>query len=626
MMLPALWNDANLQTLPAALVNHLWQSTLVVGIAWSLTFALKKNHARTRYWVWMIASVKFLIPFSLFITAGEWIRSLVAAPIEKPGLAAAMEQITQPFQQVQFFNTAAPVVAAHHVAVFPAALLVIWVSGMLLFAARWASGWRRIRREVRAASPLAFDADVPVWSSSSLLEPGIFGIFRPVLLLPEGIMDRLTPQQLNAVVAHEMCHVRRRDNLTYALHMAVEVVFWFYPPVRWIGTRMLEERERACDESVIEAGGVAQVYAEGILNVCKFYVESPAACAAGVTGSDLKKRIVRIMTRHMVHKLDLSRKVLLSAAGIFAVAVPLTLGLVRVVQVRAQIKADDETANLPKFDVASIKPHKDEGGMMRIGFGLTADGIRADGVPLAMIVRQAFGVSDDRILNEPDWVRSTRFDMEAKVSPEDAPKLKGLTQAQRGFMLLPVLEDRFGLKLHHETRELSVYTLEVAKGGSKLKTAEPEQAGNDGPAVMRAGASSGGPGGSPPGPRTWMRMSPQGMTLQGREASMESLVQTVSRELGATVIDKTGLTDKYDYTLNFMPENGVSRGLSFLPPPPPPSPGGAGAQSGGPESAPTDTPPSLLDALQEQLGLKLVQQKEPLDVIVVDHIEQPSAN
>jgi beta-lactamase regulating signal transducer with metallopeptidase domain len=284
MMLPALWNNANLQTLPAAFVNHLWQSTLVMGLAWLLTLALKKNHARTRYWVWMIASAKFLIPFSLFITAGEWIRSLVAAPIEKPGLAAAMEQITQPFQKVEFFDAVGPMVAAHRTAALPAALLVIWAIGVLVFAARWASGWLRIRTDVRAASPLAFAADVPVRSSLSLLEPGIFGIFRPMLLLPRGIMDRLTPEQLRSIVAHEMCHVRRRDNLTYTLHMAVEVVFWFYPPVRWIGTRLLEERERACDEAVIEAGGEAQVYAEGILNVCKFYVESPVACAAGVTG------------------------------------------------------------------------------------------------------------------------------------------------------------------------------------------------------------------------------------------------------------------------------------------------------------------------------------------------------
>jgi uncharacterized protein (TIGR03435 family) len=644
MMLPALWNDADLQTLPIAFFNHLWQSTLVVGIAGLLTLALKKNHARARYWVWMIASAKFLIPFSLFIIAGEWIRSLVAAPIEKPGLAAAMEQITQPFQQVQLFDSVGPVVATtHHSTVLPAALLVIWASGALVFAARWASGWRRIRAAVRAATPLAFEADVPVRSTASLLEPGIFGIFRPVLLLPEGIMDRLTPEQLNAVVAHEMCHVRRRDNLTYALHMAVEVVFWFYPLVRWIGTRLLEEREQACDEAVIEEGREAQVYAEGILNVCKFYVESPAACAAGVTGSDLKKRIVRIMSEHIVHGLDVRRKVLLGVAGALAVAVPLALGLVHAGAVIAETRAEDELANLPKFDVASIKPHKDEpNGMMRIGFGVTPDGARADGVPLQMIVTQAFGVSRDRILNEPDWVKSTRYDMEAKVSPEDAPKLKGLTQRQRGVMLLPVLEDRFGLKFHHETRELNVYTLVVAKGGPKLKTAQPDQA-EDGPpggngdrGPMTARPDHGGPplggkpgdGGPMPAPRagqSFMRMSPQGMTLEGRSVPIGTMVEFLSRELGATVIDKTGLADKYDYTLNFISEN---RGFGFGPPPPPPpsAPSDGPAPSGSPESAPADTPPSLVDAVQQQLGLKLVQQKEPVDVIVIDHIEQPSAN
>jgi bla regulator protein BlaR1 len=613
MMLPALWNSANLQTLPAGFVNHLWQSTLVVAIAWLLTLALKRNHARTRYWIWMIASVKFLVPFSLFITAGEWIRSLVAAPIEKPGLATAMEQITQPFQQVQFFVTAGPVAAAHRAAVLPAVLLVIWVSGVLVFAARWARGWARIRTEVRLASPLAFEVDVPVRSSPSLLEPGVFGIFRPMLLLPQGIMDRLTPEQLSAIVAHEMCHVRRRDNLTYALHTAVEVVFWFYPPVRWIGTQLLEEREHACDEAVIEAGGEAQVYAEGILNVCKFYVESPVACAAGVTGSDLKKRIVRIMTRHMVHKLDLSRKLLLGAAGILAVALPLTLGLVRVVQVRAQGSADDETTNLPKFDVASVKPFKSGSTMMQMGMRMTPDGFSITGLPLSMLMHRAFGVSDDRILNEPGWVKSDRFDIEAKVDPADAPKLKDLKMEQRWAMMLPVLEERFGLKFHRETRDVQVYTLVITKGGAKMQAAKQPD-----PAAMAPGD---------PTPkammgRAMMRFSPQGMTLEGHGASMESLVGAISQQLGSTVVDKTGLTGTYDYTLNWMPEHGAGPmgGGPMMRPP------DGGAPSGNAEPAPAETGPSIYTALQDQLGLKLVAQKEPVEVYVIDHIDQPSPN
>ncbi|MGH9587801.1 MAG: M56 family metallopeptidase, partial [Acidobacteriaceae bacterium] len=123
-------------------------------------------------------------------------------------------------------------------------------------------------------------AEVPVLSSSAAIEPGIFGVFRPVLLFPEGIPERLSAEQMRAIVAHEMCHVRRRDNLTFAIHMVVETLFWFHPMVWWIGSRLIEERERACDQAVVQAGSEAQVYAEGILNVCKFYVESPLACAS----------------------------------------------------------------------------------------------------------------------------------------------------------------------------------------------------------------------------------------------------------------------------------------------------------------------------------------------------------
>ncbi len=102
-------------------------------------------------------------------------------------------------------------------------------------------------------------------------------------------MERLTPSQLEAVLAHELCHVRRRDNLTSVIHMIVEAVFWFHPLVWWIGARLVEERELACDEEVLRLGSEPRVYAEGILNVCKLYVESPLRCVSGVTGSNLEE-------------------------------------------------------------------------------------------------------------------------------------------------------------------------------------------------------------------------------------------------------------------------------------------------------------------------------------------------
>ena len=88
------------------------------------------------------------------------------------------------------------------------------------------------------------------------------GAFHPVLLLPEGVADQLSGTELEAIVAHEVCHWRRRDNLTASLRMVVEAIFWFYPLVWWLETRLIAERERACDEAVVAAGCDPNAYAE----------------------------------------------------------------------------------------------------------------------------------------------------------------------------------------------------------------------------------------------------------------------------------------------------------------------------------------------------------------------------
>jgi uncharacterized protein (TIGR03435 family) len=271
------------------------------------------------------------------------------------------------------------------------------------------------------------------------------------------------------------------------------------------------------------------------------------------------------------------------------------------------------------FDVVSIKPHTDEGMMMRIGFRETPDGFSANGASLDLLLRNAFNLSPDRILNEPDWAKSSRFDIEAKVAPEDAPRLKGLTRQQRWAMMIPVLQDRFGFKFHHETKDLEVYTLVVAKGGPRLKQADPAElaASAAPPAADKPGAPNAlTPGQVKPG-QMRMRMSPQGMSLEAYAGTIDALADTISQQIGSTVVDKTGLTGKYDYTLTFMPDemSGPMAGLMRGAPPP-----DAGAQTQEP------TGPSIFAALQEQLGLKLEAQKAPVDVIVIDHMERLSAN
>jgi uncharacterized protein (TIGR03435 family) len=594
MTTPAFWNEAWHQSWTASMVNHLWQSTAVTTIAWLLAFILRKNPARTRYWVWMIASVKFLIPFSIFTAIGEWIRSAIAAPIRRPALADMIEQIAQPFSQTQSLAVSGPAAVSNHATFVAPMLIALWACGSLAIAFSWWRKWRRIRIVVRAASPRPIAIGVPVLSSSSLLEPGVFGILRPVLLLPEGIMGRLTAAQLDAIVAHEMCHVQRRDNLTFAMHMVVETLFWFHPLVWWIRARLVEERELACDEAVLQSGNEAEVYAEGILNVCKFYVESPLACVSGVSGSDLKKRIVRIMTEKVARKLGLGRKLLLSAAGIMFIALPAAIGLFHIAQISLLAQAKDASADIPKFDVASIKPNKTGDGRVMLMF--KPDGISMVGSPVQMMLRAAFGVEDDRIVGAPGWVKTDRFDIEAKVSPEDAPKLDKLKRDQRFLMLQPLLVDRFGLKFHHETRELPLYALVIAKGGPRLKESNDSAA--DGQPARHSTMIHG-----------------RG-NIEGQGSSTENLIHVLSAQVGRTILDKTGLTGSYDYALNWTPDDAT-----------PSMPGGANGPPGSDGAPPPDAGgPSLFTALQEQLGLKLEPQKGPVDVIIIDHIDLPSAN
>jgi multidrug efflux pump subunit AcrA (membrane-fusion protein) len=178
-----------------------------------------------------------------------------------------------------------------------------------------------------------------------MLEPGVVGLFHPILLLPAGIAERLTPGQFEAVLAHELCHVRRRDNLTSAAHMLVEALFWFHPLVWWIGARLLDERERACDETVLSLGAVPQEYAEGILNVCKSYVESPLHCVSGVTGSNLMRRIQAILTGGVARELNPAKKIALGAAGLLAVAAPIAIGIMRAPAARAQAQPPEAQAS-----------------------------------------------------------------------------------------------------------------------------------------------------------------------------------------------------------------------------------------------------------------------------------------
>jgi len=321
------------------IANHLWQSTLFAGVAAVLTLLLKNNRAHARYCLWLAASAKFLIPFSLLMLVGglmERHSAVMTAPAHVPVI---VEKVNEPFAaELPPLPVAMPQAPKPGIRVVPM-VVALWAIGCGAFVFSWCVRWRRMRLVVRAGSPVPLAIGVPVLSSPSIFEPGVFGVFRPVLLLPAGIGDRLAPAELQAILAHELCHVRRRDNLSAVMHMIVEAVFWFHPLVWWLGTRLIDEREQACDEEVLRRGNQAEAYAEGILKVCELYLQSPLECAAGVTGSNLKKRIEAIMADRPKLTLNLSRKAALMLAGLVAVATPVILGITHATELRAQAQS-----------------------------------------------------------------------------------------------------------------------------------------------------------------------------------------------------------------------------------------------------------------------------------------------
>jgi uncharacterized protein (TIGR03435 family) len=621
-MIPSYFSAIWVAVTPTV-ANHLWQSTLFAVAAAILTLGLRKNYARVRYRLWLAASIKFLVPFSLLISLGGHLARPSVSKSPQSGLYSVVEELSQPFSQA-----AAPVAApVEHAS--RAAYLLTWLQGILIavwlfgFVARlslWWWRWRRLSAAVmRDAVPVSQGREVDTLRrleqvrgmgtpivflfSQDSLEPGIFGIVRPALLWPAGISVHLTDAQLEAIIAHEICHVRRRDNLAAAMHMVVEAIFWFHPLVWWLGARLIEERERACDEEVLQLGNPPQVYAEGILKTCEFSVGSPLACISGVSGADLKKRIVDIMQKPIALKLGLGKKLLLIAAGAMAAAGPVVFGLIQEPHSQAAAPVAGTAPKLPAYEVASIKPDKSGTDMTMLR--TTPVGFIATNVPLKMLIQQAYGVEDNQILGAPSWIGSARFDIEAKVSSSETDALRDLSPDQRRLMLQPLLADRFQLKVHTEVRDLPILALVVAKGGPKLHEAKPGDTYPNG--IKGFDGEPGGPG--------LMHMGPGQLTAQG--LAMSDVAKLLSQQLGRTVHDKTGLAAKYDFTLQWTPDRGAS-----------PMPGAAepGQQGPGATLSTDSSGPSLFTAIQEQLGLKLDSQKGPVEVVIIDHVEAPSEN
>jgi uncharacterized protein (TIGR03435 family) len=633
------------------IANHLWQSTLFAGIAGLLTLLLRNNRANARYCLWLAASAKFLVPFSLLMLVGGLVGRhsvVLPAPTRVPVI---VEQVNEPFvAEVPLGAVVVPQTSKSGTWVV-SILVALWAigCGALLFS--WWARWRRIQVAVRAGSPVPLGIGIPALSSASIIEPGVFGVFRPVLLLPDGIGDRLAPAELQAILAHELCHVRRRDNLATLMHMVVEAVFWFHPLVWWLGARLMDEREQACDEEVLRRGSEAEAYAEGILKVCDLYLQSPLRCVAGVTGANLKKRIEAIMaTRHTLN-LSLPKKVGLMLAGILAVAIPVILGITHAPELRAQAES------VLKFEVASVRPSPplQLPLVAPIRAGMIMDGGRVDIrlMSLRDLIVVAYRIKPFQLAGAPDWMTTEVFDIMATI-PQGVRT--GVLETRCGDlrpcnvsatkvpeMLQALLAERFGLKIRREIKEMPVYALRVASDGPKLKELPPDDpdaepdvlkpseggitAGTGGmtdPVVVRIGPAGGRGSGGPVFDR---RGNPtaESLHMEIPKATMARFANILTPMIDRPVVDRTGLTGTYEIGFD-LPSPYVTRAVMM------PMPGKIPRAAPPPDAGPGDvtasdpTGGSIFQSVQS-LGLRLEKDKAAIETIVVEHIEKtPTEN
>ena len=553
------------------LFNHLWQSTLFAGAVALAVVGLRRNSPRTRYWLWLAASVKFLIPFSLLV----WTGSSMQLPPDSPSLrATTVQQISSYFAPIATQPPRAPTQAA-----FPWSVVLgaIWLFGVLFLMIRWFRHWRAIRNVVKHGTKLSLRFHVPALSTRSEIEPGVFGIFRPVLLLPDGLADHLSPEQLDAVLAHESRHILCRDNLTAALHMCVETLFWFHPLVWWIGAKLMDERERDCDETVLRQGSRPRDYAQGIVNVCKTYVESPLPCAAGISGSDLKKRIRGIMTWQAPRRVTILGRVILTVAALGMLFTPLIIGIVRAQSLPPE----------PAYTYSVVSIHRSSpdarGDQWEAG---PQGGLRTTNTTALVLLEWAYQIPEYRLTGLPAWAKSEHYDVTFTPVEPEIPESQFRSPAEvarrnRNWQRLQaVLRDRFHLVLREETHQLPMYALVQDRNGAKVSRTDAQNS----------------------------------SFVQDRRGHLIATAQTIDRlppflesELRRPVVDQTGLKGIFSFTLGWDPSLQSTSANSS-------------------DSSGDSTGLSIFTALREQLGLRLEPTKGPVPVYVVEKIERPTEN
>jgi uncharacterized protein (TIGR03435 family) len=582
------------------LVHFLWQGVLIAAL-----------YAAARSWI-----ANSSRPNTRYILACVALGAMMVAPLVTWSLMRPSDAVrvsTHLTARVPFTAStaaAAPVTLRGTVSSAPSMqflpwVVAIWLAGAIALWIRLIGGWiaaARIRSTlVRPAPPewqrtlsrlqarVGVTRPVRLLISALVQAPAVVGWLRPVVLVPIGALAGLPSEQVEALLIHELAHIRRHDYLVNILQSVAEALLFYHPAVWWVSGHIRTERELCCDDVAVSLTGDALTYA---LALAEIESSRPAHLNAAVAanGGSLTDRIARLLGQSR----PASRTLPGPAVSVTAILL-----------VVAAYGLSGQSADAPRFDVASIKLHTS--GVTRHGVQALPGGLHAENSSVRLLMQNAYAAQAFQIVGGPGWVDSAGYDVEAKA-------VGNPSRSQIWLMLQSLLEDRFQLKVHRETKELPVYALIAAKSGLKLRM---PQEGACVSLTPDASASDWAGGRLPPPGEVRTPLArcgsvnvvllPSGARMQGGKIAMPEFIRILSMALGSPVVDKTGFTELFDVRLDFLPDETTAA----LPAPP---------------SPPDNPSPSILAALQEQLGLKLESTKGPVEVLVIDRVGRPTEN
>ena len=592
----------------------LVKATLTLAVALAVTGLARRSRAAVRHVLLVTAfAVLLVLPAASFMMPSRGVRLPATPAASSAPVTAVVPVMTSPSptslgaqELVDTFRSDSGMTAS-------ALLWTVWGAGALLCLLPVLAGTWHVRALRRSGSSCArgdallrrlsaeagLNRSIAVRVHESIPGPMTYGALRPVVLMPLDA-ESWSDDALSRAMIHELEHVRRGDWLSQYMARIVGALYWFHPLV-WMARRRLNlEAERACDDAVLrrsEATAYAHqlvLLAERLASTATPPLLAMAACR------DLSTRVRAVLdgaqARGRAGVLSVATAIVVAALFIAAVA---PLRAVR------QVQALSNGAQQPPlaFETASVKPNKsgDEERFTRVDPG---GGLTVVNMQLRELITWAYQIQSFQLEGGPGWIASDRFDILAK--PEREVPSTG-EQDPRRMMLRTLLADRFKLVMHKETKELPIFELVLArqdgKLGPQLRPAAVDCAARA--AAARAGTPP--PSSGPPGPGfCGTTMNP--VSVRGGGATMAMLASLLERAAKRLVIDRTGLADNWDLEVNYTPDR------SQLPP--------------GVELPSSIDPngPSLFTALEEQLGLKLRPARGPVEVLVINSVQQPTPN